>query len=315
MQYRLILHNQEGNNIHKHSFLESSIILIKSRKEALGLWLWCSIVAALIVGRGLPPIQPTILSITATFFTALAVYVYNDIVDLNADQENSYKNTRPLATGKVSKNTATQLIIISSIIGLSTSLLNNLGSFLFIALYYTVFTLYSHPKIHLKKRFLVKETVISTGMIMIAMSTNYAIQGAFSTRVFFGYLLFAIFAFCAMPTGFDSTDVEADKLQGVNSIASNMSFKQRTQLAMGGMILIMTVTPLTYQYFGYNILMPISITIMGTAFITLLYPVTRKTKNIGADEPTLMKTRKIILGSIFIICICVILGSLNLNII
>ncbi|MBD3172308.1 hypothetical protein GF326_07540 [Candidatus Bathyarchaeota archaeon] len=300
--------------MHSTSFLESSILLIKSRKEALGLWLWCSIVAALIVGRGFPPIQPTILSITATFFTALAVYVYNDIVDLEADQENTYKNTRPLATGKVSKSTAKQVIIISSIIGLSTSLLNNTGSFLFNALYFTVFALYSYPRIHLKKRFLVKETVISTGMIMIAMSANYAIQGAFSTRVFFGYLLFAIFAFCAMPTGFDSTDVEADKLQGVNSIASNMSFKQRIQLAMGGMILIMTLSPLTYQYFGYNILMPISITIMGVTFIKLLYPVTRNLETSIVDEPTLMKTRKIILGSIFIICICVILGSLNLNI-
>lgn len=295
------------------SFLQSSMLLIKSRKEALGLWVWCSIVAALLVGRGLPPINPTIISITSTFFTALAVYVYNDIVDMDADQANTFKEDRPLATGKVTKTTATNIIIVSSIIGLGLSLYNSLGSFLFNALYYTVFTLYSYPRIHLKKRFLVKETVISTGMIMIAMSVSYALIGTFSTMVLFGFILFSVFAFCAMPTGFDSTDVTADKIQGVHSIASMTTYKQRIQLAMGGMILIMTVTPLTYKTLGYNILLPVSITVMGVAFLALLYPVMKSldhtTRNIS--EETLLKTRKTILVFILLICVCVILGSLR----
>ena len=297
------------------NFIQSSILLIKSRKEALGLWLWCSIVAALLVGRGFPPIQPTILSIISTFFTALAVYVYNDIVDIAADKENEYKNDRPLASGTVSEITAKNVIYASSIIGLSTSLLNNIWSFFFNALYFALFTLYSYPKVHLKKRYLVKESVISTGMILIAMSVNYAILGSFSLMVFSGFLLFSIFAFCSMPTGFDSTDVSADKLQGVNSIASITSYKQRIQLAMGGMILIMTVTPLTYRFFGYNILLPISITIMGISFLTLLYPVMKSLNQsiLDVDKEMLLKTRKVILVFIILICVCVILGSLNIT--
>ena len=299
----------EGN------ILQSTALIIKSRKEALGLWLWCSIVAALIVGRGFPPMQPTLISIISTFFTALAVYTYNDIVDITADQDNTYKNNRPLASGRVSEKTAKQIIIISTIIGLTTSLLNNIGSFLFNALYYTVFTIYSYPKIHLKKKFLVKETVISTGMIMIAMSVNYAILGTFSNTVFYGFLLFAVFAFFAMPTGFDSTDVTADKLQGVKSIASVTTYRQRIQLAMAGMMLIMTITPLTYQTFGYNNLMPISIILMGTMFLTLLYQTIKNIDHttLQASKETILKTRKIILIFILLICVCVILGSLNIT--
>ena len=296
-------------------FFKSTVLLIRSRKEALGLWLWCSIVACLLVGRGFPPLQPSLMSIAATVFIAIAVYVYNDVVDMDADKHNTFKSDRPLASGEVSRGDAMKLIYISSIVGLTISYLNNFMSFLFSALYFIVFFLYSYPKIHLKKRFLVKESVISSGLIMVGLSVNYAILGTFSPMVFVGFLLFSVFAFFAMPTGFDSTDVEADMLQGVKSIASLLTYRRRMQLAISGMLLIMTVTPFIYVIFGYNILLPVSIVLTGLVFLWLMFPLMMSVNPVvnSVDMSVLLKTRKIIVIFIFVICGCVILGSLNLS--
>jgi 4-hydroxybenzoate polyprenyltransferase len=290
-------------------------MLIKSRKEALGLWLWCAMVAALMAGRGFPPMKPSLLSFASTFLIATAVYIYNDVVDAGVDRQNTYKDDRPLASGEVPRAHAMWLIYISSVLGLTISLLNSLMSFAFSAIYFVVFALYSYPPVHLKKRFLVKETVISTGLIIIGMSVNYAILGSFSVRVFFGFLIFAVFAFFAMPTGFDSTDVAADKLQGVRSIASVVPFRRRLQLAIGGMLLVMAVTPFTFYRFGYNILLPISVGVTGLIYLWLMLPLMMSVEpeSHGVKESILFKTRKIIVTFIFVICGCVILGSINLS--
>ncbi len=242
----------------EQSFIKSSWLLIKSRTQALGLWIWCALVASLIVGRGFPPITTTLMSMTAFFFLATAVYVYNDIVDMDADKNNTFKSDRPLASGLVSRSNAMKLVYISSIIGLSISYLNNLPSFLLSLLYYVLFLIYSYPKIHLKKRFLVKEFVISSGIMVIGLSVCYAILGTFSPMVFIGFMMFSIFAFFSMPTGFDSTDIDADRIQGVKSLASVTTLKRRLQLAITGMFIIMTITPFTYINFGYNMLLPIT---------------------------------------------------------
>jgi 4-hydroxybenzoate polyprenyltransferase len=300
----------------EHSFLGSSWLLVKSRKEALGLWMWCSLVASLVVGRGFPPLQPALMSMAAFFFIATAVYVYNDIVDTEADRHNSFKSNRPLVSGQVSKANALKLFYISSIIGLSISFLNNLPSFLLSLLFFTLFFIYSYPRIHLKKRFLVKETVISSGILIIGLSVCYAILGTFSPMVFVGFMMFSLFAFFAMPTGFDSTDVEADKLQGVKSIASVLTLKRRLQLAITGMFIIMTITPFTYINFGYNMLLPILVVLGGIIFLRNLFPLmlSINPSTNAIDMSILMKGRKVIVIFIFVLSICLILGSINLSI-
>ena len=300
----------------EQSFFKSAGLLIKSRKEALGLWIWCSLVASLIVSRGFPPLQPALLSMAAFFFIATAVYVYNDVVDMEADKKNAFKNDRPLVSGQVSKSDAMKLIYISAVLGLSISFLNNLPSFLLSLLYFAMFALYSYPKIHLKKRFLVKESVISGGILVIGLSVCYAILGTFSPMVFIGFMMFSIFAFFAMPTGFDSTDVDADKLQGVKSIASKLTLKRRLQLAITGMFIIMTITPFTYINFGYNMLLPILVVLGGLVFLRNLVPIMMSINPAvnTVDMAVIMESRKTIVMFIFVISICLVIGSLNLGI-
>jgi 4-hydroxybenzoate polyprenyltransferase len=299
----------------EQSFFKSSLLLVKSRKEALGLWIWCALVASLIVGRGFPPITTTIMSMTAFFFLAIAVYVYNDVVDMDADKNNTFKSNRPLASGLVSRSNAMKLVYISSIIGLSISYLNNLPSFLLSLLYYVLFLLYSYPKIHLKKRFLVKEFVISSGIMVIGLSVCYAVLGTFSSMVFIGFMMFSIFAFFSMPTGFDSTDVDADRIQGVKSLASVTTLKRRLQLAITGMFIIMTITPFTYINFGYNMLLPITVMLGGLIFLRNLVPIMLSLSPAVStiEMGVIMKSRKTIVTFIFVLSICLVIGSINLS--
>jgi len=299
-----------------NSFLKSSALLVKSRKEALMLWIWCALVASLIVGRGFPPIMPALISIAAFFFIATSVYVYNDVVDMEADKHNSFKSDRPLASGDVSRSDAMKLIYLSAILGLSLSFLNGLPSFLISLGYFALFGIYSYPPVHLKKKFLVKESVISSGILIIGLSVCYAILGTFSPMVFVGFMMFSIFAFFAMPTGFDSTDVEADRLQGVKSIASIMNLKRRLQFAITGMFIIMTITPFTYINFGYNMLLPILVVLGGLVFLRNLVPIMMSINpSVNTlDISVIMKSRKIIVIFIFVLSICLVIGSINLNI-
>ncbi len=281
----------------------------------MGLWIWCGLVASLIVGRGFPPISTTLMSMFAFFFIATAVYVYNDIIDMDADKSNSYKSDRPLSSGLVSRTNALRLVYLSSVIGLSISFLNNFQSFLFSVLFFVLFLVYSYPKIHLKKKFMVKELVVSSGILIIGLSVCYAVLGTFSPMVFIGFMMFSIFAFFSMPTGFDSTDVDADRLQGVKSIASVLTMKRRLQLAITGMLIIMTITPFTYINFGYNMLLPILVMMGGLIFLRNLVPIMMSLNPAvnTLEMSVVMRSRKTIVSFIFILSICRIIGSLNLG--
>ncbi len=297
------------------SFIKSAKLLIVSRKEMLVVWVWGAVVASLIVGRGFPPLQPALISISAFFFMALAVYVYNDVVDADADKNNSFKNSRPLALGQVPRSDAMKLIYLSSIFGLSLSFLNNLPSFLLNLLYFITFGLYSFPKIHLKKRFLMKESVISSGILVEGLSICYAITGSFSPMVFVGLMIFSIFCFFVMPSGFDSTDVEADKLQGVKSLATILTWRRRLQFAIAGIFVIMTITPFTYINFGYNMLLPILVVGGSLVFLRYIIPIMMSISPAvnNIDMSLMIKIRKLSVVFIFVLTTCIVLGSINLS--
>jgi len=76
-------------------------VLLKSKlKYNLG-WTWSLALYLLIAGNGFPPIGPTVLILIAMFFVVSSVYIYNDIQDVEMDEENEVKKDRPIASGLV----------------------------------------------------------------------------------------------------------------------------------------------------------------------------------------------------------------------
>jgi len=273
------------------------------------MWVWFTAVACLIVGRGFPPVIPAILSILTAFFIASAVYVYNDVVDVEIDKINPFKNKRPLATGKVNKNDAMKTFYISAFIGLFISVFLNIYSFLFSLIYLILFTLYSYPKIYLKNKFIIKELTQASGQMIWSLMASYAIIGSFSVNAFFASILYSILIFTAIPAFADTTDIEADMEFGLTSLAIVLSWKRKMQLLIAGTLIIMTLTPLTYVNFGFNMILPIFVVAAGLIYLRFMFPIIDH-----YDTTILLRARKV--GYIYNISLGVffVIASINFSV-
>lgn len=288
--------------------LRSFGILIKSRLKEIIMWVWFTVVACLIVSSGSPPLLPTILSAISIFLISISVYIYNDVVDLELDKINTYKSHRPLSSGKVTSKVAMILVYISAILGLSISLLLNIQSFLIGLAYLILFTLYSYPKIYLKNTFVLKEIILSSGHIIMALFGSYGVTGTFSDRSFFASILFSVLTFAFIPALNDTTDIEADREFGYVTIAMVLSWKRRMQLLLAGLLIIMTLTPFTYTNFGFNMILPLFVVAGGLIFMRFMFPIMNT-----LEETKFIQARKI--GYIYFISLNIftVIASLNLG--
>ena len=132
----------ETNQIIKHKNLVSQIlILLRSRISVIFMCSWATWIACMAVGKGAPPIMPTLLAVISTALIVTSVYTYNDLVDREMDSYNSIKKNRPLAAGTVDISVAWILIYVTGVSGLFISWFINLGAFTFTVLWLTVFIL------------------------------------------------------------------------------------------------------------------------------------------------------------------------------
>jgi 4-hydroxybenzoate polyprenyltransferase len=288
-------------------FISSSVIMLKSRLEVLFIWSWSTAIACLIVGKGYPPLLPTLKSIVAVLFITISVYVYNDIVDKEADKNNKLKSKRPLPTGNVDISDAKILVALSCFIGLIIGYTINLQSFSFLLIYFILFGAYSFPGIHLKKRFLIKEIIISSGPIVTSLIGSYAIASALSYPAVFAAWLTALLGMVIQPGLNDSTDIEADKLQGVRTLAIALSWTRKMQMLIVGILLVMVTVPIVYWRFGFNVLFPLWIIAGG--FVTLRYivPIAK-----AFDEGPVLKARRMVIIYWALMQVFSVLGSLTI---
>jgi 4-hydroxybenzoate polyprenyltransferase len=290
-------------------FFSSSILLLKSRLEVLFIWSWSTAIACLIVGKGTPPLLPTIKSIVSVLFVTASVYVYNDVIDMEADKNNRLKRNRPLPTGKVDIRDAKLLVTLTCIIGLLIGYTINLQSFSFLALYFLVFGAYSFPGIHLKRRFLIKEIVISSGPIITSFIGSYAIGSTLSYPAVFAAGLTALLGMVIQPGLNDSTDIEADKLQGIRTLAIALSWTRKMQMLIGGILIVMVTVPLVYWRFGFNVLFPLWIVVGGLITLRYIMPIAK-----AFDESPVLKARKMVIIYWALMQVFSVLGTLSISI-
>ncbi len=288
--------------------LISTILLIRSRAKEIFMWQWCTAVSCLIVGRGFPPLLPTITSITSMFFIAASVYLYNDIVDVEFDKYNDVKKYRPLPSGKVTISHAKKIFYSFSFIGLVIGLFLNVYSFCFILFYFILFMIYSYPGIYLKKRFIIKESIITSGMILTSLVGSYSISNSFSYTAFFASILFSIFTFTGQPALNDTIDIEQDKMFGTKTLATVLSWSRKMQLFITGVLTIMILTPLTYAQFGFNIILPIYVVAGGSIFLLYMFPIMNRFEQTAAIRAYRISYFFILLLQIFSI-----VGSLDIK--
>jgi len=283
-------------------------LMLKAKKEGIFVWTWCTIITCLIVGRGSPPLVPAALSVVAMFLLSISVYFYNDVIDQEMDRLNPIKKSRPLSSNIVSEGDVMKLVYLFAFMGLAVSFTLNLYSFMFSLVYLVVFSLYSHPGVRLKNRFLMKDLVIFSGFPLCSLVGSYAVINELSMPALFSGFLFAIYSSSVNPIFGDSLDMEEDALFGVKNLALVLSWRRKVQLMVFGVLFLMTVTPLTYAQLGFNTILPIFTVLFSLIFLRLMFPI------MGAFERAeVMKVRKWVYGYLIAFQLLVIIGSLNIN--
>ncbi|MBU7045731.1 MAG: UbiA prenyltransferase family protein [Theionarchaea archaeon] len=290
----------------KKGFFRAAGILIRSRLEPLSGWSWNTAAACFIAGRGFPPLIPSILVITAMILISLSVYIYNDVMEAEADKLNSVKKYRPLPSGEVSVKDALTLVYVSGCCGLFMLLLVNLYSLVFGLTYFVLLTAYSHPRIRLKGIFPLKESVLALCFPLTSLLGMYAVANAFVAHAFFAGIIIGIFVYLVEPVITDSTDIEEDTLSGVKTLASLLSWKTRAYLFFLAPLVIIMVVPLVYDALGFTVILPLAAVVGGFAFLWYTIPKMKR-----FDELFVRKVRNTSHIYFILLQVSFIIGSLN----
>lgn len=105
----------------------------------------------------------TFLAFIAFSISSSAVYIFNDIMDLEDDKQHPNKKNRPLASGDIHKYHANVLMIVMLIIGSFAMALISMKATIFLACYFLINILYSS---FLKKFAIVDVNIIAIGFIL-----------------------------------------------------------------------------------------------------------------------------------------------------
>ena len=287
--------------------ISTYLLFARAHKENFFSWTWATLIGCLIAGKGFPSPIPTIQSVLVVLAITSSVYIYNDVHDIELDRLNPKKRERPLPSGQSTIENAMRLVYITGLIGLLLSLFLDFTSFILSLSYLFLFTIYSHPSVRLKKKFIVKEFVVASGYIFTTLIGGFAVAGEFQITFIFAGLFYFLFSFMGMPAFHDITDVKEDEIYGVRTMAIVLSWNRKVQMLILFLLAIMTLTPLTYVNLGFNVVLPIVVVAMG--LVTLRYLVPLST----AFERTLfIKARKISYVYYFLIHIAMVVGTLNI---
>ncbi len=251
--------------------LASTGKLLRSRTEAVFSWPWATTVACLIAGKGVPPLNLTLMAIASVFFTAASVYIYNDYIDAEMDKINNVKSLRPLVQGEVSMKFAQVFVTVTAILGLGISFMINRLAFLMNLSYFTLFFIYSLPAIRIKKMFILKEASISSAFFLTSMVGSAAITNTFHPQCIYVAITLAVFSFFAQPALNDQFDIKEDLMYGVKTMAGTFTWDTKFKMLVASIIAPMLVTPLTYNILGFNLLLPIASTVMSILVLTSIF--------------------------------------------
>ena len=287
--------------------MKAYVLLINERKMKAFPWAWWAAVGALVAGRGFPPLFPSVVIVVAMLLIAISVYIYNNVTDLEMDKLNPIKVNRPLPSGAVTTRQAMSLVYIFGAVGIALTFLTNLTTILLVLLYISLAIFYSHPRIRFKNRFVLKEFTMAIGCFLAVLIGSMATGMVNMGVIFSGTFLFAI-AMVASITFIDVPDMEEDRKYGVKTLTMLFKWKTKVEMMIIAVLILMTLTPLTYVNLGFNTVFPIIVIIACLIFLRQLFPLLNK-----FDNTRFWKGYKWSYRFFILVNIAAILGSLPLN--
>lgn len=282
--------------------------LIVSRAEAIFLWSWMTILSCLIIGRGFPPLFNTFMAVFSSMLIATSVYIYNDAIDRDMDKLNEVKKNRPIVAGSASLETAFQLVAVTGVLGLLSSVYINVKTFISALAFFVVFFIYSMPQVRLKKIFVVKDLVIASGFILCSLIGSTAVTGGIHWPGVFAGFSFGVLGFLVNPSINDSFDVEEDRRFGIRSLAAELSWQTQVLMLGAAVVYIMAASVYAALNLGFNVILPVPVILFSLLVfrqLPVIYP--------EFDAEKILRMRKTIKAFVFFTHLMFLVSSLNLG--
>lgn len=149
--------------------------------------------AALIFSQNifnLPLLLKTTIAFSAFCLISSALYVFNDLKDLEEDKLHPLKSKRPIASGKIKKSTAILMIVVLGLLGFSSAFTLNKNYFIIILVYFLIQMAYS---IKLKHIVILDVFVVALGFLIRVVAGGLAIEVSLSSWLLICTILLALF--------------------------------------------------------------------------------------------------------------------------
>lgn len=153
------------------------------------LFVFCPIVFSLELFQWDKLMEAAVLTLSFCLISS-AIYVFNDINDVENDRKHEIKKNRPIASGQISFPKAWVLLVCLTIIGLGIAVLVNIYSFLLIVAYVIINVLYSK---WLKTKAVIDCFCIAIGFILRVMVGGTIVTAGVSNWMFLTVLALSLF--------------------------------------------------------------------------------------------------------------------------
>src|SRR5919202_1428562 len=259
---KLQLNNRTTNSDTLIQYLRAFVYYVKARSNVY-IFAFATLVSS-ILGSHMTGIDYTISIqvVIASYFMALATYIYNDIIDMEVDKIN--KTNRPSVTGK---STRKQLITLVSVLnGTALLLVSSMGpcTICISALFIALGVAYSHPKLNLKDKFPLKTLVTAAGAGLLSLLGGVAAitattHGGYDNNIFvlssllpivYASLFFFAFFFILGPLG-DIGDLKGDRAVGRRTFPIVLGIRSTIMVMLTVPIIIAAMT-LSLTYYSYH---------------------------------------------------------------
>jgi 4-hydroxybenzoate polyprenyltransferase len=262
-----------------------------------------------MASHGLPPARPTLIALATSLLLSLAVYLYNDVIDreMDAASANPRKQERPIAMGRVPVSHAMLFIYILGVLGLFCAYLISWLAFGLSAVFLVLLTMYSYPKVRLKKRFVVKSLVTPISLSWSLIIGGLAVSGNMTLPIIFVAVIQYVFVFLNLPGMADSFDLKEDREFGMKTMAMVLSWRQKILMMMMAVIIYFGATILFYDYLGFNLVVPTTVTLFSVVLLNHL----RKMLE-DFDNESVILARKIAYAYTILMPLFMAIGSLSL---
>lgn len=274
------------------------------------IYSWLSVIGLFIACRGIPPLILILKLFGAMSGTALGVYFYNDICDLDDDivsgaLGNSAPSSRPLGQGMISNRRMMIFSAIVSTFGLLLAALINLQVLLLQIAFLILGIFYSTEPIRLKKRFLFKQVTIAVGGVIACLSAGMAI-GSISGYLLYLTIIYVVIVFGINPL-VDLRDMSGDRATGIKTIPVVWGPEFTIKLSLATFVAMIISFIVGFYRIGFNLALPILGTTIITAWAYVVYPLLGRWMDYEFTEKVVYE-KGIILY--FFLQICILIGSL-----